>query len=184
MRPALIILAVIAVLGLGSAGFLYVKTQSLTAENGNLQKEISGLQDEKIKLETELAILKNTDLAKENQRLEAALQSTEYALASEKRDHGNAKNQLAAAEAKIKTLETTFKKAKLYAAVLKAFDDWQYNDTSGLHILDRDTRTVDNAISSLGDSEISDLWGEVKTNRRFSFWRSDCPHNFQTLSAL
>jgi len=33
---------------------------------------------------------------------------------------------------------------------------------ASLPFIDRDTRSVDNAIASLGDSQISNLWREVK----------------------
>ena len=62
----------------------------------------------------------------------------------------------------IKELAVLRVKSKLYVDVLKAFDDWQR--PTNLHLLDHDTSGIDKAISALGDSEVSDLWQEVKAN--------------------
>ena len=154
MKPFTIIFVVIAILGLGGTGYFFIQTQSL-------EKEIAVLKDAKSKVETELAVLKNTDLGKENELLKSKLKSAEDALVLEKRNHENARNQLTAAESKIKTLETAAKKAQSYVGVLSAFNDWQFA-ASPFPLADRDTRSIDNSIASLGDSQISNLWQEVK----------------------
>ena len=97
----LLIIIIIIVLGVG--GYFFYQNQKLSAE---------------------LAVLKNTDPAKEL----AVLRS----------------------------------KSKLYVDVLKAFDDWQR--PANAHLLDRNISGIDKAISALGDSEVSDLWQEVKAN--------------------
>lgn len=103
------------------------------------------------KLSTEITILKNTDLAKEVSALTLKLKLSE-----------DAQNKLTIAEGRIKTLETVLKQAKPYVNVLTAFDNWQR--PAGAHLLDRDTSKIDSAVSALGDSEVSDLWREVKAN--------------------
>ena len=62
----------------------------------------------------------------------------------------------------VKELMVLRSKSKLYVDVLKAFDDWQR--PTNLHLLDHDTSSIDRTISALGDSEVSDLWQEVKAN--------------------
>lgn len=103
------------------------------------------------KLSTELSLLKSTNLVKEVDVLKLKLKLAE-----------GAQDKLTVAEGKIKTLETTLKQARPYVAVLKAFDDWQR--PADLHLLDRDTSQIDSTISALGDSEVSNLWQEVKAN--------------------
>ena len=154
MKPFTIIFVVIAILGLGGTGYFFIQTQSL-------EKEFVLLKDVKSKVETELAILKSTDLAKENEFLKSTLKSTEDAFALEKRNHENTQNRLTEAESKIKTLETATKRAQSYVGVLSAFNDWQFA-ASPLPLIDRDTRSIDTAISSLGDSHASNLWREIK----------------------
>jgi len=155
MKPLIIILIIIAVLGFGGTGYFFTQTQSL-------ENQIAVLQDAKSKAETELAVLKSTDLAKENELLRSKLKSAEDTLVSEKRAHENTQSKLTAVETKINALETTIKKAKPYINVLTAFNDWQFT-ASPFYLVDRDTSAIDNAISSLGDTQISNLWREIKT---------------------
>lgn len=103
------------------------------------------------KLLAELSLLKSTNLVKEVTALKLKLKSAE-----------DSQNKLTIAEGKIKTLEATQKQARPYVNVLKAFDDWQR--PANAHLLDRDTSQIDSAISALGDSEVSDLWKEIKAN--------------------
>ena len=97
------LLIIIIIIVLGVSGYFFYQNQKLSAE---------------------LAVLKNTNMAKE--------------------------------------LVVLRSKAKLYVDVLKAFDDWQR--PTNLHLLDHDTSGIDKTISALGDSEVSDLWQEVKAN--------------------
>lgn len=135
------VIAIITIILIGASGYFFWQNQKLSAE---------------------LAVFKNTDLAKEAENLRLNLKSVEDTLALEKSYHEDTKNKLATADGKIKTLEITIKQTKPYIGVLKAFDNWQR--PSNFHILDRDTSQIDSAISILGDRDVSDLWQEVKAN--------------------
>lgn len=88
MRPLIIALTVVAFLGLASAGFLFTKTQPL-------QNRLESLGEEKTKIETELAVLKNTNLAKENEILQLKLKTAEKDLAREKEAFGQFRSRTA-----------------------------------------------------------------------------------------
>lgn len=154
MKHLTIVFIVIAILGLGGAGYFFYQNQGLLGE-------VARTKDEKAAIEKELAVLKNTDLAKENERLESKLKSTEDTLFAEKEDHVETKSQLKTAEAKIKNLETAFSKIKPYVDVVSAFNHWEH-DASPFPILDRDVSKIDAAVSSLGDTAVADLWRKVK----------------------
>lgn len=154
MKQLTIILIIIAVLGLGATGYFFY-------QNRGLEEEIVTLKDGKAEVEKELAVLKNTDLAKENNSLKSQLTSKEETLAAERRNLTEAELRLKTAEAKIQHLEMNIEKTKPHVNVLKAFNDWQFS-VSPFPLVDRDTRSVDNAISALGDSQVSNLWREVK----------------------
>ena len=141
MKPLTIIYIIIAAIGLGGTGYFFTQARSI---------------------KTELALLKSTDLAKENDVLNLKLKLMEDTLALEKRNHENTKNQLTTSEDRVKTSETIAKKAKSYIDVSVAFNDWQR--PTGLHILDRDTSRIDSVIPILGDNDVSKLWQEVKAN--------------------
>lgn len=156
MKSPTIIFIIIAVIGLAGTGYFFTKTRSL-------ESKAAILQDAKLKVETELAALKNTDLGKENALLKSELKTAEDALALEKREHGNTQNRLTTAEGKIKDLETAIKKAQPYIGALSAFNDWQFA-VSQFPLFDRDTRLIDAAVSSLSDNQVSDLWREAKAS--------------------
>ena len=148
MKGIAIIPIIIAVAAFAGGGYLFHQNQALS--------------NELTLVKNELTTLKNTDLAKENEALKGKLKSTEEALTAEKSAHENTKNQLTTAEGRIETLETKLAKIKPYVDILAAFNAWQYDPTSGLHILDRDTSSIDGAVSRLGDSGVSNLWSQVK----------------------
>lgn len=145
MKNSLIVLIIIiAVLGLGGTGYFF---------------------EAKSKVETELAILKRTDLAKENASLKLKLKSFEEELSTEKEKNIEANLKMRTLEEAFKKLEARLSKLKLFFGVLSAFHDWEYDSShSGLHILDRSTSQIDSAISVLNDSPISNLWTTVKAN--------------------
>jgi len=152
MKPLTIILIIVAILGLGGTGFLYMERQSLVVENGDLQgeikgseKEITDLKDEKTKIETELAVLKTIDLEKEAELLRFKIK--------------NAESDLAAAEKKSIKLETNLSKTKPYADALDAIDHFFSGPMTEANL-----KNIDVKISALGDSQITAQWKEAKAD--------------------
>ena len=154
--PIIIIVIIIAILGLGGAGYFFWQNQSLGAK-------IAKLKDEKANVEKEFAVFKATDLAKENETLRLKLKTTEENLTAEKEKTGILEKNLSAMESRTKTLEANSTRIKFYVAVLDAFNDWQYAP-SGLPIGDRNTAKIDAAITALHDEAVSNLWRNIKAN--------------------
>ena len=75
----LIIIIIIAILGLGGAGYFFWQNQVL-------ENQTAKLKDEKAKVETELAVLKATDLAKEIEVLNLKLQARDKELVDAKKN--------------------------------------------------------------------------------------------------
>ena len=156
MKPLTVILVVIAILGLGVAGYFFWQNQVL-------ENQTAKLKDEKANVEKEFAVFKATDLAKENETLRLKLKTTEENLATEKEKTQVFEKNLSIAEAKIKTFEANSAKIKSYVAVLDAFNDWQYAPSS-LPIGDRNTAKIDATITALPDEAVSNLWRTIKAN--------------------
>ncbi|MBI2034787.1 MAG: hypothetical protein HYT11_03600, partial [Candidatus Levybacteria bacterium] len=126
--------------------------QSLVVENGDLQgeikeseKEIADLKDEKIKIETEFAVLKATDFDKEAELLRLKIK--------------NAESDLAGAEKKAAELETNLSKTKPYADALAAIDLFFSGPMTNANL-----KNIDDKIGKLNDSQITAQWGEAKAN--------------------
>ena len=154
MKPLTIVLIIIAILGLGGAGYFFRQNQAL-------ENQIAKLKDEKANVEKEFAVFKATDLAKENEILTLKLQRAEKDITERNEKIAALQKDLAGVQSRIAMLEINLKKIKSYTAILVAFNHWQY-DGSPYHILDRDTSKIDAAIAALGDSEISQLWNSIK----------------------
>ena len=154
--PILIIIIVIAVLGLGGAGYFFWQNQAL-------ENQTAKLKDENTNTEKEFAVFKATDFAKENETLRLKLKTTEANLTAEKEKTGILEKNLSAMESRTKTLEANSTRIKFYVAVLDAFNDWQYAP-SGLPIGDRNTAKIDAAIIALHDEAVSNLWRTIKAN--------------------
>ena len=152
----IMIIIVIAILGLGGAGYFFWQNQVL-------ENQITELKDEKANVEKEFTVFKATDLAKENETLRIKLKTTEENLADEKGKAQVFEKNLSVAESKIKTLEANLAKIKYYIAILNAFNDWQYAPSS-FPIGERSTVKIDTAITTLHDETISNLWGNIKAN--------------------
>ena len=154
--PIIIIIIVVAILGLGGAGYFFWQNQVL--ENQTVK-----LKDEKANVEKEFAVFRATDLAKENETPRLKLKNTEENLAAEKEKTKVLEKNLWTAESRTKTLEANSTKIKSYVAVLDAFNYWQYAP-SGLPIGDRNTAKIDAAITALHDEIVSNLWRTIKAN--------------------
>ena len=151
-----IIIIIVAILGLGGAGYFFWQNQAL-------ENQVVKLKDEKVNVEKEFAVFKATDLAKENETLRLTLRTIEDNLATEKGKTQVFEKNLSVAESKIKTSEANSAKIKSYVAVLDAFNDWQYAPSS-LPIGDRDTAKIDAAIIALHDEAVSNLWRALRAN--------------------
>lgn len=148
--PIMIIVIVIAVLGLGGMGFLYVKKQSLVNENADLQNkiearetEIVNLKNKKAGVEQELAIWKATDLDKEAELLRLKLD--------------NAEKDLSAAEKRSAKLATNLSKMKQYADALAAVDNF-----FGRPMTNDNLNNIDLKIGALNDGLITAEWTQAR----------------------
>lgn len=135
-----IVVFMVFLISLGVNGFLFSKNQSLISTNKDLEKE-------KARVDTELAVLKNTDLAKEVELLKTKLNIAEKDLAQKEQDLTSANNRL-------KTIETNRGKIKSDLDAIEAVSSnyWHYTLTEP--ILDN----IEAKIKTLGDSETLSLW--------------------------
>lgn len=149
-----IVILIVVLISLGINGFLFSKNQSLTSTNkdlenekASLQTQLDSLREEKAKVDTELAVLKNTDLAKEIQTLQTKLNIAERDLAQKEQD-------LAAANNRLKTIEANRGKIKSHLDAIETVSSnyWKYTLTEP--ILDN----IEAKIKALGDSETMSLW--------------------------
>src|SRR3989338_2628664 len=91
LNKIFLIVIVVALGALGTAIYFYV-------QYSGLQDQVTQLIAGKIRVETELALLKATDFAKDNELLKSKLQNTEQ--------------DLAGTQSRVKTLETNLNKIK------------------------------------------------------------------------
>lgn len=150
----MISLFILAILGLSGAVFLFSKNQTLININQTLENErmslgaqLESLKEEKSRVDTELAVLKNTDLAKEVELLEAKLGVAKSDLAKKERDLASANNRLKAVDANRGKINSHLDAIE---AVSKNY--WHYTLTE--QILDG----IEAKVKALGDSEIFSLW--------------------------
>ena len=141
--PLIIIVIVVAVLGIGAGVFLFTKNQSL-------QAQLTNLKDEKTKTETELAVLKATNLAKEVEFLRLNLKATEKDLAA-------LQNEVPDLKARIRTFETGVSKLESYLNAIDAIENMVGGGPTAAGIA-----SVDSALNKLNDSSVSDRWANAK----------------------
>jgi len=152
MKPVTIILIITVVVGFGSVAFFFSNNRALvsgkTALEGRLslaEQELLNLKDEKVRVETELAVFKTTDLDKEAELLRLKLK--------------NAENEFAATEKKVVKLETNLSKMKPYAEALTAIDYFFSRPMAEANL-----KNIDFKVGALNDSQISAQWREAKAN--------------------
>lgn len=152
MKIVLSAVVVIAVLGLGGAGFLYMKNQSLVNENGDLQSklkardtDIVNLKDGIAGIEQELTVWNATDLDKEAELLRLKLKNAEIALVAE--------------EKKAAKLKTNLGKTKPYADALAAVDHFFSGPMTNTNL-----NTIDVKIEALHDNLITAEWLQAKAD--------------------
>ena len=154
----LIVSVIVALVALGAAGYFYTQYSSLQGEAKSLNQQLLQVQNEKTKIETELAVLKATDLAKDNELLRLKLQNTEQVLAG--------------AQSRVKTLETNLNKIKPYTDAVSVIERFFSAPFTQKGLADIDTK-----ISALQDTEVSNRWIAAKATVDFANngWG---PHDF------
>ena len=158
MKSLIIILIIAAVVELGGIGFLFAQYQSLTAKNTALQiklenkeKAFTDLKDEKTKIETELAVLKSTDLAKEAELLQLKLKNTEKELAT-------AQNSITNLQNKNTALDANLRKITPYLDAISAIEQALNAPFTAASLANIDTK-----INALKDSQITSRWSQGKS---------------------
>lgn len=149
MKPLPIVLTAIALLGL-AGGFLFTKNQSLQNQFENLGKE-------KTKVDTELAVLKASDLAKEVELLSFTLKATQKNLSE-------SESEASRLDSRVKTLETSLSKIGPYLSAIDAVQKVENGETG---ITKVSMANADPKVTVLQDPEISDHWRKAKDNIHF-----------------
>ena len=150
MRPASIIFAIIAIIGVGATVFFFY-------QNKWLETEIAALKDEKSKVETELAVLKNSDLAKD-------LELTRLKLKTSENDLAESKKEVVRLGSRVKTLETSLRSIKPYLSAIDAVQEVVLGESGVTKSL---VASADPKVAALQDAEISGSWQEAKQNIDF-----------------
>lgn len=150
----IIIATLFVAIGLGGIWFLYTQTKSLATERNDLQSkvadrdaDISKLQNEKTKIEQELAVIKASDIAKNVELLRLKLNNTE--------------NDLTKVRGENVPREANMAKIKLYADAVAVID--QNLAPSPPTPLNSNLNGIDIKIGVLNDSQVSDLWRQAKS---------------------
>lgn len=139
------LLIIIIVIALGAGGYFFW-------QNAVLNDQLTNLKNEKSKVDTELAVLKTSDLAKEVERLSLKLKTTEQNLSK-------SEQEVSRLGARVNTLETSLTKIKPY---LSAIDAVQKVVTAETGITKASVANADPQVAALKDPEISDHWRKAK----------------------
>ena len=132
LNKIFLIVAIVALGALGTAVYFFV-------QYSGSQAQVTQLIDGKIRVETELALLKATDLAKDNELLKLKLQNTEQ--------------DLAGAQSRVKTLETNLNKIKPFIDAVSAIERFFSGPFTQKGLADIDTK-----INVLQDMEVLSRW--------------------------
>ena len=157
MKPLIIILVVVALLGLGGAGYYFMSLLRLQNELVDREKLITTLKDEKAGVEKELAVLKNSDLAKD-------LELTQLKLKTSEKDLSESKKEVARLGSRVTTLETGLRSIKPYLSAIDAVQLVVLGTTGPTRSV---VANVDPKVAALNDSEVSIRWAEAKQNIDF-----------------
>ena len=151
LNKIFLIVIVVALGALGTAIYFYV-------QYSESQAQVTKLIDGKTRVETELALLKATDLAKDNELLRLKLQNTEQ--------------NLTGAQNRVKTLETNLNKIKPFLDAVSTIERFFSAPFTQKGLADIDTK-----ISVLQDMEVSNRWTAARATVDFANngWG---PHDF------
>ena len=144
------LLIVIIIIVLGASSYFFW-------QNTVLNGQLANLKNEKSKVDTELAVLKASDLAKEVQLLSFKLKTTEKSLSE-------SESEVSRLGSRVQTLETSLSKIKPYLSALDAIQKVVTGDTG---ITRASLTNADPKVSVLKDSQISDDWRKAKDNIHF-----------------
>lgn len=145
----IVIIIFLALVLAGGSYFFY--------QNQSLEKQIETLKDEKAEVEKELAVLKNSDLAKD-------LELTQLKLKTSENNLSESKKEVARLGSRVKTLETGLSKIRPY---LSAIDAVQIVVLGELGVTKGLVASADPKVAALQDAEISSSWQEAKQNINF-----------------
>ncbi|OGN21950.1 MAG: hypothetical protein A2916_02880 [Candidatus Yanofskybacteria bacterium RIFCSPLOWO2_01_FULL_41_67] len=132
LNKIFLVVIVVALGALGTAIYFYV-------QYSDSQAQVTQLIDEKTRVETEFAILRASDLAKDNELLKLKLKNTEQ--------------DLAGAQSRVKTLETNLSKIGPFLDVVSAIERFLSAPFTQKGLTD-----IDIKISVLQDMEALNRW--------------------------
>jgi len=142
-------IAVIIIL-VGIGGYFFYQNQSL-------EKQIATIGGEKVGVEKELAVLKNSDLAKD-------LELTRLGLKTSEKDLSDSQKEVSRLGSRVKTLETGLRNIKPYLSAIDAVQLVVLGTTGPTRSV---VANVDPKVAALNDSEVSIRWAEAKQNINF-----------------
>ncbi|MDP3792720.1 MAG: hypothetical protein Q8Q89_03235 [bacterium] len=143
-------LLIIIVIALVAGGYFFW-------QNTVLNGQLANLKNEKTKVDTELAVLKASDLIKEVELLSFKLKTTEKSLSE-------SESEVSRLGSRVQTLETSLNKIKPYLSALDAIQKVVTGDTG---ITRASLTNADPKVAVLKDSQISDDWRKAKDNINF-----------------
>ena len=158
LNKIFLVVVIVALGALGTAIYFFV-------QYSGSQAQVTQLIAGKTRVETELALLKATDFAKDNELLKSKLQNTEQ--------------DLAGTQSRVKTLETNLNKIKPFIDAVSAIERFFSGPFTQKGLADIDTK-----ISVLQDTEALNRWMSAKGTVDFANngWG---PHDFfQTVFLL
>ena len=151
MKSIAIISLLIATVALvGGGGYFFYQNQLF-------EKQIADLKNEKSKVETELAVLKASDLAKD-------LELTRLKLKTSENDLAESKKEVVRLGSRVKTLETSLRSIKHYLSAIDAVQEVVLGESGVTKSL---VASADPKVVALQDAEISGSWQEAKQNIDF-----------------
>lgn len=158
MRAALLVFGISTLFGLAGAGFFVMKNQALQAERTTLNNSVVSLNSEKTQLEKDLIFYKNTDFVKDNELLKLKLQNTE--------------SDLAAAQQRVETLETSLNKIRPHLDAVSAIEKFL-----GAPFTQSGLDDINAKVSALRDEQVTYQWMTAKNTIDFANngWG---PHDF------
>ena len=157
MKIAIIVVLLIALGSLGAAGYFYTRNLASQSKIEQLNQQLSQLEYEKTKIETELAVLKATDLAKEAEVLTLKLASAEKDLASTQKNLAIAEKFRSDLAIDFYRLKNNLTKIPAYLNAIDAMEDIAAQGPNEINVA-----AVDAKVAILKDDAISSRWQAAK----------------------
>ena len=155
MKKVIVVIAVLVILG----GGVYYFMDSLRLQNelADREKLITNLKEEKARVEIELAVLENSDLAKD-------LELTQLKLETIQKDLFESEKEVSRLVSRVNTLETGLRKINPYLSAIDAVQEVVLGESGVTKSL---VASADPKVAALQDAEISSSWQEAKQNIDF-----------------